>query len=487
MIYTPAVDGEGDGGAAAEQARFSVPPVRLWLASRARSVEPRAAVSSAVALVLLVWPALWNGYPLVFADTGTYVHSSFGLRVPFDRPAFYGVFLILTHWGLSLWLVVLAQSAILVALLRILLRRELPQASQTARDLALVGVAMLLAVGTALPWFSAQIMPDVFTGAGVVTVYLLARFPDEDRVQTYFLRAVFVTFLLVHLSHVPLGVGLLCAAALVSWATPRVHFGGNFRAAWICVAIGLVVPPVFHLVRTGDVFYSRASHAFLLGRFVENGFIEKLLEERCPEVDYALCPYRDQLGRDAVAFVWDPSSPLQAIGGMEGSATEANRMIRDSLQSHPAEHVVTAFQNTGRQMFTKDLGDGLAAHTEETWVVQTLARRFPWENGLHAASRQQSGALWRDTRAFVGFQRSLWLGAALASLGGLALFASGRAVPAVELHVFGWLAVLANAAIVSNLSATVDRYQARISWLIPLAVAVTVLAAIERRRDSSPR
>ena len=487
MIYTPAVDGEGEGKAASEKARFAVPPVVAWLASHARSVERRSTVSSAISILLLAWPAVWNGYPLVFADTGTYVHSSFGLRVPFDRPAFYGVFLILTHWGLSLWLVVLAQSAIVVALLRILLRRELPQASPTARELALVGVATLLAIGTALPWFSAQVMPDVFTGAGVLSLYLLARFGDEGRAQAYFLRAAFVTFLLVHLSHVPLGIGLLCAAALLSWATPRVHFGGNLRAAWVCVAVGLVVPPVFHLVRTGDVFYSRASHAFLLGRFVENGFIEKLLAERCPEVDYALCPYREDLGRDAVAFVWDPNSPLQAIGGMEGSAQEANRMIRDSLLSHPTEHVVAAFQNTGRQMFTKDLGDGLAAHTDETWVVQTLARRFPWENGLHAGSRQQSGALWRDTRVFVEFQRLLWLAAALASLGGLALSVGGRAVPAVELHVWSWLAVLGNAAIVSNLSATVDRYQARISWLIPLAVAVTALAALERRRDPSLR
>lgn len=30
-------------------------------------------VAIALAATLLLWPALWNGYPLVFSDTGTYL------------------------------------------------------------------------------------------------------------------------------------------------------------------------------------------------------------------------------------------------------------------------------------------------------------------------------------------------------------------------------------------------------------------------------
>jgi hypothetical protein len=37
--------------------------------------------------------AIWNGYPLVFLDTGTYVASGFERFVPRDRPLAYGFFI----------------------------------------------------------------------------------------------------------------------------------------------------------------------------------------------------------------------------------------------------------------------------------------------------------------------------------------------------------------------------------------------------------
>ena len=40
--------------------------------SQARRPAVRLA-AVVVASVLLVWPGFWNGYPLIFADTGTYI------------------------------------------------------------------------------------------------------------------------------------------------------------------------------------------------------------------------------------------------------------------------------------------------------------------------------------------------------------------------------------------------------------------------------
>ena len=37
---------------------------------------------------VMLWPAVWNGYPLVHSDTGTYVESAFTGHVPVDRPVF---------------------------------------------------------------------------------------------------------------------------------------------------------------------------------------------------------------------------------------------------------------------------------------------------------------------------------------------------------------------------------------------------------------
>jgi hypothetical protein len=42
-------------------------------------------VAIALAATLLLWPALWNGYPLVFSDTGTYVAQAIEHYAGWDR------------------------------------------------------------------------------------------------------------------------------------------------------------------------------------------------------------------------------------------------------------------------------------------------------------------------------------------------------------------------------------------------------------------
>ncbi len=52
---------------------------------------------------------VWNGYPLIYPDTGEYAFSSFALQVPPDRPIGYGLFIRATRVVHSLWSAVIAQ------------------------------------------------------------------------------------------------------------------------------------------------------------------------------------------------------------------------------------------------------------------------------------------------------------------------------------------------------------------------------------------
>ena len=54
--------------------------------------------------------ALWNGYPLVYSDTGTYIYSAADLFVPDDRPVGYGLWIRLTSGMKSLWFTVIIQN-----------------------------------------------------------------------------------------------------------------------------------------------------------------------------------------------------------------------------------------------------------------------------------------------------------------------------------------------------------------------------------------
>ena len=41
--------------------------------------------------ILLSWAAFYNGFPLIYSDTSTYLESGFVLETPLDRPITYGL------------------------------------------------------------------------------------------------------------------------------------------------------------------------------------------------------------------------------------------------------------------------------------------------------------------------------------------------------------------------------------------------------------
>ena len=58
-----------------------------------------AAVALVAAAAMLSWVALWNGYPLIFADSSRYLDGGILRYVPSEAPIFYGVFMLPLHLG----------------------------------------------------------------------------------------------------------------------------------------------------------------------------------------------------------------------------------------------------------------------------------------------------------------------------------------------------------------------------------------------------
>ena len=70
---------------------------------------------------------LYNGYPLVYSDSGTYIWSGMKDFVPFDRPAVYGFFIRHSSLNESLWYVALFQNFILSYILHELFKFLIPK------------------------------------------------------------------------------------------------------------------------------------------------------------------------------------------------------------------------------------------------------------------------------------------------------------------------------------------------------------------------
>lgn len=71
--------------------------------------------------------ALYNNFPIVTGDTGSYINSGFSLKTPIDRPIFYGLFLRVTSLGASIWMAIFAQSFIVAYVIIAFVRKLIPQ------------------------------------------------------------------------------------------------------------------------------------------------------------------------------------------------------------------------------------------------------------------------------------------------------------------------------------------------------------------------
>src|SRR5215468_1653942 len=120
------------------------------------------------AAVILLAPALWNGFPLLQFDTGGYFARWHEGKLEESRSTVYGAFLQFLSWP-NFWPVVVAQTLFTVWILWLLLRSL--DLSGRARVLPITVAA--LSILTALPWLTSQLITDIMAGLAVLALYLV--------------------------------------------------------------------------------------------------------------------------------------------------------------------------------------------------------------------------------------------------------------------------------------------------------------------------
>ena len=129
-----------------------------------------------IAVYIMLWVAVFNGYPIVFDDTGEYLVDSFSLAQSPYRSIIYSIFIRLASWGMTPWLVVLAQCAITIYILHAVFEYSVPESPEPRRErICFLGLVAFLAFATSLPWYLGQLMPDVFTGLAFLSAFFLSK------------------------------------------------------------------------------------------------------------------------------------------------------------------------------------------------------------------------------------------------------------------------------------------------------------------------
>lgn len=421
-------------------------------------------VSFLAATVLLLAPAIWNGFPFLFNDSGAYLGVATNWLLSPGRSVIYGILLVLGQWP-DFWPVAVMQAVVSVWIVSLVLR-----SFDLERPLFLVAMVAVLTALTALPWLAGQLMPDVFAGLAVLAVWLLvfpgARLSRRERLGLI----AFAAFAAATHS----GTFAMLLALLICAAFGYFFVGGRLRKAGLvdfscALGTGTALLLAMNFMLSSQFAWTPGGTAFVFGRLVEDGVVARFLQERCPDPRFRLCEFRDKMPKTAIEFLWEKKDAFEAIGGFDNGAPEMRAIILETLRLYPGLHAETALRAMMTQLVTIQTGDGIA---KDAWYAYYMLKEHAPHASEHALKARQA----QNDLPFE-IVNAIHVPAAFLSMILVVLLPLGsilrRKFDALDLFAISLaLAILANAFVCGVLSSPQDRYGARIVWLAVFFAAI---------------
>jgi hypothetical protein len=409
-------------------------------------------------IVVLLAPAIWNGFALLEYDTGGYLARWFeGYLVP-SRPGAYGL-LLAAAVRFQFWPVLIAQAGATIWILALLMR----ELGVRDRPLVLAGLVSLLAVVTTLPWLTSILLTDIFAGLAVLAIYLLLFGENVSIPERWALRA-FVAFAAAsHSATLALVAILVCVVV----ALPRgIISPARVRDAAVTLLLAVMTTLGANAVISGRLQFTPGGYGIVFGRMLEDGIVSRYLDDHCPEANLKLCPFRTELPPTADEFLWD-NGVFNRLGRFDGLGDEMRSIVLGCLRDYPLLQAKAALRATAMQLARVATGEGVVNTLWHTYAI--MERYAPAAAPAMRRAYQQRGELHFNLINHIHVPVALLAFALLPAviaarwrwpqLNGLSLLAATIAV-----------SVLANAFVCGALSNPHDRYGARLTWLAPLAL-----------------
>jgi hypothetical protein len=414
------------------------------------------------ATLLLLAPAMWNGFPFLQYDSGGYLARWFeGYLVP-SRSTVYGLFAV-AGWSWDFWPEVLVQAAIAVWIISTVLRVF----GMGERPLALLGTVAALAATTSLPWLAGILLTDIFAGTAVLGLHLVLFTPGSlSRRETAALVLLIAFAAATHSATLAVLMAIVAVAGLMRRSRPDlVPLRALGRgAAALVLGVAMLLGTNFAL--SGKFAWTPGGYGIVFARMMQDGIVARYLEDHCPDPRLRLCPYRHKLPRTADEFLWS-DGPFNALGRFAGLGEEMRTIVLESLAEYPGQQIETAIEASAKQLVKVESGEGVLTTIWHTYGI--IERYMPAIVPAMRAARQQHGEMsfraLNDVQVPVALISLLLLPIIVAAgrggYGDLRLLAATVAV-----------ALLANAVVCGALSNPHNRYGARLAWIATFAVAL---------------
>ena len=419
-----------------------------------------------IGALLLMFDSFFNGFPIVYSDTSTFIASGFELQTPFDRPITYGLFLrFFSLNGLSLWLVVFTQALIVSFLLILLVKTIINHKNYLL--IAIVSI-LLLSLFTGLSWTVCQLIPDIFTSIALMCLILLL-FGKTQKTTTFLLFIIFVISIAMHISHILMFVTILVSIFIFKKRFFAVQENPHLNRT-LSILILLTIASVF----TMGSAISKSKHVFFMGAMVEHGILKKYLDENCSHQNFKLCAFKDSLPAKAYQFVWDEKSPLYKVGGWSDSKQEFNQIITATLTQpkYILLHFTESLKATFQQLVNFKIGDGNGSFLEGTLLFERISKYFTSDVSLYKTSKQNKTEVLFEKSWNLVFTFFIILSSILLLY--LLFLNKLMSKPNKSIFLVFMLGIIINAWDCGTFANAIDRLGCKMMWLIPFMAIIGI-------------
>ncbi|MFY9854476.1 MAG: hypothetical protein WAK26_11435 [Terracidiphilus sp.] len=439
--------------------------------------------------IFLAWPAFFNGFPLIYPDSMTYLwdgrvvaralflhHLSVYYGV---RSFFYSLVILPFHWNISPWPIVALQCLLVAFVVWLVVRSIAPRHTVVRYLILIVGLSLL----TSASWYAAFIMPDILGPLAYLSIYLLA-FAREtlSRVERLALCLIAWWGITAHSSHMLLAGGLWMLLVLVVafrrkpyWRRPR-----SLRVVLAILVVAAASQMALHGYLYGKPTLNGQRPPYLMARVIADGPGRWYLDTHCPQLHWAICNHLSKLSDNPDTLLWDEDGAYQSAPDAERDQMDHEEMplVLATLRAYPRQQLSRSAANFNQQL----LSFGLYGFDSNAWMLEQFDETMPKARSNYLKSRQAHDALPLDLLTEIQWWTIV---ASLAAIAALIPFLWRRhSTRLAGLGLVVAATIVANALVTGVMSVVDDRYGARVMWMIPLLAGIFFLDLLNQRETA---
>ncbi len=414
------------------------------------------------------------------------------------RSPWFGMMLYAIARQANLWWLTLLQSVAMSFAVHSAWRALLPQARARTWYGLMAGLAGL----TTLPFFAGFAMPDVWAGGGVIAALLLVFLRDRLRIwEKAGLWLLALAAMAFHQSNAMVIVPVTFAFAATGVGL-NLNTWRKLTAGLFAVAAAVTVPLILNAAYSGAVRHATGeilrSPPFLAARVLADGPGRIYLRKSCAEGQHwALCRFRNLPLNDSQDILWS-GDPGKGVFGRANAAEriqidqEQTRFAIAAVMADPAGAIKAGLGNFGKALSNLQLEDPLRdphfyltdPDWRDTYIADMVHAMGPCGSDERACKPRFSEAqsrLWHGGAFLVSLTFVLWVMCRSAWRARLSSH-EPIALALTMATAFILTILISNAAVTGVLSGPFPRYQARLTWLLPLIAGLLAIEQLEHRK-----